>query len=177
MSEQSDHFVRRPGEMLFSLLLVIFSVTAFWQSYAISGFKGLSEPGVFPMLASAAMLLSSIVILVDVFKLKQAQINGRPIGWQQGISKFHKEVVPLRLMVMLFLIAAYVIATPLFGFVISSAAFLLLSFWYLWKKRIFISIALTVVSLAIIYIIFRIVFQVVLPQGSLIQGTFMQGWF
>ncbi len=66
MSEPSRPAERRQGEVMFSLLLAVFSVTAFWQAFAISGFRGLSEPGVFPMLASATMLVSSLLILKEV---------------------------------------------------------------------------------------------------------------
>ncbi len=164
MSDAPRPPARRPGEVAFSLLLAVFSVTAFWQSYAISGFKGLSEPGVFPMLASATMLLSSLVILRDVM-LKQA-------GPETGFEPFRRDIVPVRLVVVVGLILAYVIAMPLLGFVVSSAGFLFLAVWYLWRKGPLMSAALTLASLAAIYVIFRQVFQVVLPQGSLIQGVF-----
>lgn len=164
MSELSGPAARRPGEMVFSLLLVVFSVTAFWQSYAISGFTGLSEPGVFPMLASATMLVSSLLILKDVVS--------KPENPEAGFTRFRQQIVPLRLVGVILLILAYVVAMPLLGFVASSAGFLFLSFWYLWRKGPLVSAALTVVSLAVIYFIFRQVFQVVLPQGSLTQGLF-----
>jgi len=164
MSELSGPVARRPGEVLFSLGLAVFSVTAFWQSYAISGFSGLSEPGVFPMLASATMLVSSLLILKDVLS--------KPAGPDAGFARFRQEIVPLRLVGVILLILAYVVAMPLLGFVASSAGFLFLSFWYLWRKGPLVSAALALVSLAAIYVIFRQVFQVVLPQGSLMQGLF-----
>ncbi|MEO9875562.1 MAG: tripartite tricarboxylate transporter TctB family protein [Anderseniella sp.] len=164
MSELSGPGARRPGEVLFSLGLSVFSVTAFWQSYAISGFSGLSEPGVFPMLASATMLVSSLLILKDVLS--------KPAAPDAGFARFRQEIVPLRLVGVILLILAYVVAMPLLGFVASSAGFLFLSFWYLWRKGPLVSAALALVSLAAIYVIFRQVFQVVLPQGSLMQGLF-----
>lgn len=164
MSEFSRPVARRPGEVVFSLVLAVFSVTAFWQSFAISGFAGLSEPGVFPMLASATMLISSLLILKDVLS--------KPAGPDAGFAGFRQEVVPLRLVGVILLILAYVVAMPLLGFVVSSAGFLFLSIWYLWRKGPLVSAVLTVTSLAAIYFIFRQVFQVVLPQGSLMQGFF-----
>ena len=164
MSEPSTSAARRPGEVVFSLLLAVFSVSAFWQSHAISGFRGLSEPGVFPMLASATMLVSSLVILRDVLS--------RPATPGSGFARFRQEIIPLRLVGVIALILAYVVAMPLLGFVISSAGFLFLSFWYLWRKGPLVSALLTGVSLSIIYFIFRQIFQVVLPQGSLTSGLF-----
>lgn len=164
MSELSGPSARRPGEVVFSLLLAVFSVTAFWQSYAISGFTGLSEPGVFPMLASATMLVSSLVILKDVLS--------KPADPGAGFARFRQAILPMRLIGVIILILAYVVTMPLLGFVASSAGFLFLSFWYLWRKGPLVAAALTVTSLAVIYFIFRQVFQVVLPQGSLMQGLF-----
>lgn len=164
MSEPSTPSARRPGELLFSLLLAVFSVTAFWQSYAISGFTGLSEPGVFPMLASATMLISSLVIVRDVVS--------KPATADAGFAQFRRDIVPARLIVVVGFILAYVITMPLLGFLVSSAGFLFLSFWYLWRRGPLVAAILTVVSLGAIHVVFRQVFQVVLPQGSLIQGMF-----
>lgn len=66
----------------------------------------------------------------------------------------------------------YVVAMPLLGFVISSGLFLFATFAYLWRKNLLISLILTAGSLAAIHVIFRIVFQVVLPGGSLVRGLF-----
>lgn len=164
MSEPSSPIARRPGEVMFCLLLAVFSVTAFWQAFAISGFTGLSEPGVFPMLASATMLVCSLLILKDVLS--------KPAAPGVGFASFRQEIVPLRLVGVILLILAYVVTMPLLGFVASSAGFLFLSFWYLWRKGPLVSMVLTVTSLAVIYFIFRKIFQVVLPQGSLTAGFF-----
>ncbi len=162
MSGAQKESLRRPGEMVFSILLIVFSVTAFWQSYAISGLRGLSEPGVFPMLASATMLLSSLVIMRELMAKGSTS--------QDRQSSFLRDIVPLRLLVVVGFILAYVVAMPLIGFVFSSAVFLFASFWLLWRKGPVISAALTLASLAIVYIVFRMVFQVVLPGGSMIRG-------
>ncbi len=162
MSGAVKNSVRHPGEIVFSILLIVFSVTAFWQSYAISGLRGLSEPGVFPMLASATMVLSSLVIMRKLIAKRQSS--------EVGQASFLKDIVPFQLLVVVGFILVYVVAMPLIGFVFSSAIFLFASFWLLWRKGPFVSAALTAGSLAVVYVVFRLVFQVVLPGGSLIQG-------
>jgi len=161
MSVTTGDSVRRPGEVVFAMLLVVCSVTAFWQSFAISGLRGLSEPGVFPMLASATMLISSLLILKDVIASSSAQ---------RDKSFFFVEIVPYRLLLIVGFILAYIIAMPLIGFIFSSSIFLFASFWLLWRKGPMISAALTLGSLAVVYFVFRMIFQVVLPGGSLIEG-------
>ena len=67
---------------------------------------------------------------------------------------------------------AYVVAMPRLGFVISSAVFLFAAFWFLWRRGPLISLLLAASSLGGVYLVFRKVFQVVLPQGSLTVGMF-----
>lgn len=166
---KEEKIIRKPGEILFSIFLTVFSVTAFWQAYAISGFTGLSTAGIFPMLASLAMIVCSLIITKDVF----AKQPHKHSSFANGVN----EILPITLIYMIVLIMAYLLAMPLIGFVLSSTAFLFISFAILWKKPIWLSAFLAVFSLAIIYLIFRTVFQVVLPQGSLIQGSILEGLF
>lgn len=183
---------KQPGETGFALLLLVFSVTAFWQAYAISGFTGLATPGVFPMLASATMVVAATCILLQSlrslpggdFKSKaglstagqskagQAMAGLSTAGQSAAGGGFFQAVLPPRLLIMVALITAYVIAMPVFGFLLASAAFLFVSFSYLWRKSLLVSVLLTVGSLASVYLVFRKLFQVVLPDG-----TWLQGWF
>ena len=159
MKPQTPH--RRPGELVFALLIVVFSVAALWQSYSISGFSGKTTPGVFPMIASGVMVISGIVVLMSA-----TQLPAPP----EGAPGFLAEILTLRHMVVIGLVLAYVLLMPLIGFVVSSAVFLFCSFQFLWRKNPLLMLALTGVTLVIIYVVFREVFQVVLPQGILLQG-------
>lgn len=159
MTSQAPH--RRPGELIFALLLVMFSVAAFWQAYGISGFSGKTEPGVFPMIASSVMMISSAVILVSA---------ARQPGPAKGTPGFFTEVLTTRHLVLIVLVLGYVLLMPQLGFVLSSALFLFSAFQFLWRKNPILILALTAIALALIYFVFRELFQVVLPQGALLQG-------
>ncbi len=115
------------------------------------------------MLAAGTMILSALAILRDT--LANSVMN------EPGsiARRFVEEVTPLRLVVVIVLIFAYVAAMPLVGFIYSSAGFLFLMLAYLWRKGILVSLALSGFSLALIYVVFRLLFQVVLPQGTLWQ--------
>ena len=154
---------RRPGELAFALILVVFSVAAFWQAYGISGFSGKTTPGVFPMLASGIMVISSLSILVSA-----ARLPPKP----KDAPGFFAEVVSVNHIVLIGFVFGYVLLMPLFGFVLSSAIFLSAAFQFLWRKNPIVTLALTAFTLIVIYIIFREVFQVFLPQGTLLQGYF-----
>ena len=41
----SSPSLRKPGELIFALLLVIFSVFVFWQAYKIAGLSSMSSWG------------------------------------------------------------------------------------------------------------------------------------
>ena len=159
MKPQTPH--RRPGELVFALMIVVFSVGALWQSYSISGFSGKTTPGVFPMIASGVMVISGVVVLMSA-----TQLPAPP----EGATGFLAEILTLRHMVVIGLVLAYVLLMPLIGFVASYAVFLFCSFQFLWRKNPLLMLALTGVTLVIIYVVFREVFQVVLPQGILLQG-------
>ena len=85
---------------------------------------------------------------------------------------FFDSVLPLRVVIVMLLISGYVFAMPLFGFLPASATFLFLSFSYLWRKSVLVSLLLTFFSVVAVYLVFRQLFQVVLPQGTLLQGWF-----
>jgi putative tricarboxylic transport membrane protein len=156
---------RRPGELVFALVLLVFAVTAFWQAYDISGLNGLSTPGVFPMLATGAMVLASVINLLS-------QIKAPPSSNQHGSAahRFLREYLPVRHLVVIGLLLAYVLTMPFLGFVVGSGAFLLAVIQYLWRKNPFFTLAIAALTLALIYLVFRTMFQVVLPQGSLFPG-------
>jgi len=154
---------RRPGELAFVMIILLGSLWLFWQSVLISGFSGLSTPGVFPMLASGVMVVSGLWILRDT--ARRAPDDG-------GFWRFLEQVTPLRQAVMLAFVALYVAAMPWLGFVVASGVFLFVAITFLWRRRLWLTAGLSGVALATIYLIFRVAFQVVLPRGSLFQGMF-----
>lgn len=148
-----------PGELVFSACLLVFSVWAFWQSYAISGLESLFGPGVFPMLASAVMILSGLAILVRALKERRLQSDD-----PEPVLPY---LFPLRLITFVPLMVAFAAAMPWIGFFPSAALFILASIAFLWRRNIVWTLTVTAISVVAIYVIFRLVFQVVLPSGVL----------
>ncbi|RVU36668.1 tripartite tricarboxylate transporter TctB family protein [Hwanghaeella grinnelliae] len=148
----------RPGERLFALLLVLFAALVFWQSYEISGFKGLTTGGVMPMFASGVMVATSIFLLSRTLAKPQ---NGD--GSLAGLAAF---LFPLRVVLFALAVLGYVISIPVIGFLPASAVFLFVAIWRLWKTGVLRAGFVTVVAVGAIHVLFRIVFQVVLPSGS-----------
>ncbi len=157
----ADSRTRRPGELVFTALLAVFSLLAAWQAWLIAGFSSPSSPGVFPMLATAAMVVSGVAILADTARKRPAAERG-------VLRAFLAEVTPARLAIFAAMIIAYMFALEPVGFVVSSFVFLFAAIAYLYRGSIVLSLAISALSLAAIYFVFRYVFSVVLPTGSLI---------
>ncbi|MEM8686921.1 MAG: tripartite tricarboxylate transporter TctB family protein [Pseudomonadota bacterium] len=148
----------RPGERAFALLLVCFAGYAFWESYAISGFKGLTTGGVMPMLASGVMVATGLVILGGSLR------KAAPL--QSGLQGIVAYLFPLRVVLFTLLLTVYVAAIPSAGFLLSSGVLLFVAVWWLWRKGPLWALLISFVSIGVIHVLFRVVFQVVLPMGS-----------
>ncbi len=148
----------RPGERLFAVLLVLSAGVIFSQSYGISGFDGLTTGGVMPMLASGVMVVTSIFILSDTIR--------RPVGAETGLRALVMFLFPLRVVLIALLVAGYGLAIPVLGFLPASGILLFVAIWGLWTKGPLWALALSLLSVIAIHVLFRLVFQVVLPSGS-----------
>jgi len=156
-----------PGELTFALVMLLFGLTSLWLAFRIAGLSSWSSPGVFPMLAGAAMSISGIAILRNTLAMKRPEIApGSTLSRQFG----HK-ILPLPIVMFTLLIVAYMLLLERLGFVLSSLGFLIASMYALGERRILRTVAISVVSLAAIYLVFQTAFSVVLPEG-LIERAF-----
>lgn len=158
MSDQQPG--RQPGELAFSLLLLIASLFLVWQAWTIAGFASLSSAGVMPMLATGTMALSGLVIL--------GQTARRRAPARQGVARrFLAEVTPPRLALFAAMIVLYMLALEPAGFLFSSFLFLFAGMAFLHRRSLLLSLVVSAASLALIWFVFRHVFAVVLPAGRL----------
>jgi putative tricarboxylic transport membrane protein len=155
---------RRPGEMVFSVLMLVLSLFILWTAYGIAGFSALSSPGAFPMAAGAVMVIASTVTLLRDVR--------RPVA-KGGTQAFFAQIMPPVVGVFIGFIAVFGILFESAGFLASAFAFLLASIWYLHKRGIIPALLLTVVSLIGIYVVFRLIFAVVLPEGIVPEREIM----
>lgn len=154
--------MKQGGETVFVAVLILFSAAALWLAYGIAGFSKWSSPGVFPMLASATMLVCGLFIFRD-----NQKVGSTPVITEQPTIDA-SPTLPIRVVIISVLLALYVVAMPTLGFLLSSGLFLLTSISYLWKKPLWMALLVSAVSLAAIHVVFRLVFQVILPKGTLI---------
>jgi hypothetical protein len=138
---------------MFSLLLLALSLFLLYQAYDISGFASVSSPGVFPMVAAAVMVVSVAAVIV------RERREAAPAG-------FMRRVAPPVLLITIALIVALMLALEATGFVIAAGAFLFVTILFLERGRPVRAALVAVVAVAAIYAIFRLGFQVVLPEAE-----------
>lgn len=149
---------RFPGELFFSLLMLMGSLVLVHQAFSIAGFRSFSSAGVFPMIAAGTMVLSGTAIVLKTFRTSPA-FEG------SFLANFSKEVAGPKIIFISALIAAYLYALQPLGFVISSTLFLAIAICVLHRRHYLWMILLSIASVAVIYVLFRMVFIVVLPRG------------
>jgi putative tricarboxylic transport membrane protein len=155
---------RRPGEIAFGVALLMFSLFMLWQAYEISGFSSLSSAGAFPMAMAAIMVVTATISLMHSLRLSS------PRG---GMRLFVKQILPPTVVVFSLLILGYSLLLEPLGFVLASFVFLLVSSWFLQAGQFKRALLLSVISIVRVYIVFRLMFQVVLPEGVIPERSIM----
>lgn len=150
---------RRPGELVFNLALVAGSAFLLWSAYGISGFEALSAPGVVPMVTTGTMLVCGGLILRDTLKKSATTAE-----------KLHRDILPMPIIVTIILIAAYSLLLKPLGFLPTSFLFLTVLIRYLAGGSLTKAAGISLLTVALIYLVFRIVFHVLMPQGIVPEG-------
>lgn len=148
--------VQNPGELYFLLLLFSVFSLFFYEALKQDGvLEGeLAGPGVIPQLMIGASLIMVVMLLL------QFRRNGYKEGKIINVINilFSKDLVAILMTVIL-----YALLLENLKFILTSALFLFFSMVLLDRKKYFHKLMLSLASVAIIVLIFRYVFQVVLP--------------
>jgi hypothetical protein len=146
---------RKPGELVFSMALLMFSIAALYLSSGISGFSSISAPGTLPLLASTILVLSALLITRQTWSLPPTPD-----------ASFTSMITPITLINFSLLGLGYVALLTLVGFVLSTLIYLFASILYLHRQGWLLAFFVSLNSLATIYVIFRVTFKVLLPEGA-----------
>lgn len=154
---------RRPGERAFTIFLLVASLALLWNAYGISGFKKLSSPGTVPMATTAVMVITALMILKSTWKLPQVQ--GETI---------RKDIFPPVVIAFVALLAVFAAALKSLGFIIAAALFLIFGIRMLTTRGWGYSIGISLGSLFVIWLVFRIIFRVLMPEGVFPEAEMIQ---
>lgn len=157
---------RRPGELIFAGFLLVASLYLLWSAYGIEnpfGPNGLSSPRSIPLATTATMVISAALVLFKTARL--------PLDRAETISK--DILPPVVLVFAVFLVLYGIVLRPL-GFLPTSALFLIASVKILAKRSWIWTLTVSLVSLMVIWLIFRIVFSVLMPAGIVPEAEVIQ---
>jgi len=115
------------------------------------------------MAATLAMVISAAILVVKTIKL--------PLDRAETLAR---DILPINVVVFAFFLTAYgVLLVPL-GFLPTSALFLIFGIKLLAKRNWRWTIGVSLTSLIVIWLIFRIVFSVLMPAGIVPEAEFIQ---
>lgn len=155
--------IGKSGEVGFAMLAFVGSLILLYSSYGISGFTALSGAGSFPMAVTALMVVTSASVLRTTMQQRQPNPGNRFFG----------QIMPPVVGAFCGLIAVYAVLFDSLGFLLSSAFFLLAGFKLLHRVSWVRTLLLTIFSLLAVYVVFRLVFQVILPEGIVSEGKIL----
>lgn len=164
-SSEAAPSLRRPGEATFAAFFVTLSLVMLWAAHDISGFAALSAPGSVPMATTLVMAVTSILVLARTLR--------RPAD---PAGSLRRDVLPAVLLIMAGMLLGYALLLRPFGFLPTSALFLIAAIKLLSRRGWGFTLATSLGSLLAIYLVFRIVFTVLMPAGIVPEGQMIQ-WF
>lgn len=153
---------RRPGEALFTCLLIAASLFLLYTAYGIAGFDALSSAGAIPMITTATMVICGLIILWQNLKQRPSETE-----------TIRHDILPVPVIVTMLAIIAYAILLKPLGFLPVSFLFLLGLIRFFSGRSLRFSLVASLVSVAAIFVVFRLIFSVLMPQGIIPEGEIL----
>ena len=160
---------KRAGESTFGVIMLLVSLAFAWQSYEISGFSALSSPGAFPLAASAVMVIAALIVVVGDMR-REHEVEG-PLS--DKARSFSSDITPSIVVVFAGFVIGYAALLESLGFLPTSFLFLFAAIQFLHRGSVAFSFFVALGSLIAIYVVFRLVFTVVLPEGIVPEREIM----
>jgi hypothetical protein len=111
------------------------------------------------MAAAATMVIASLIVVIGDARKRR--------------SRDSEPILPLTVAIFIGLVLAYAVALAPLGFIPATFLFLAIGTKLLYRSGWPATLGLALGSLIVIYVVFRIVFQVVLPEGVFPEGEMM----
>lgn len=154
---------RRPGELAFAAVLLVFSLALLWNAYGISGFTALSGAGAIPMATSFVMALTAGIVMLKTARL--------PLDRTETLAR---DILPGVVVIFAVFLVAYGFLLRPLGFLPTSALFLIATIKLLSRRSLAWTVLVSLGSLIVVWLIFRIVFTVLMPAGIVPEGEIIQ---
>ena len=158
---------RQPGEIIFIVLLLAFSIFLLYHAWQISGFESYTSAGAYPMVTTGVMIASGLVALFQSLKTpREPGETGESLARQ-----FWRVITPPLILVFTIITIGYMVLLEKLGFVVTSYLFLVISMYVLGSRNILLNLGVGALTLGVIYVVFQTIFSVTLPAGAWLEGV------
>jgi hypothetical protein len=123
------------------------------EAHGIAGFSALGSPGALPLAAGSVMLVSAGVVFA------RALPAGRTA--RAGLET----LLPFRLLGFAALVVLFAALLDGAGFLLAGTGFLIAAMLWLHRRQPLRVVAWSLLAVLLVYILFRLVFEVLLPEG------------
>ncbi len=148
-------------EILLSIIFMIISMTIYILTYQFPQQTVALSPAVFPRFVSACLFILSVTLLI------QGIAGVKKDSEQKKVQSTIYKVFILKLLLMILLAFFYTRILPIAGYAVATPPFVAGAMLLFNEKRWIWIIAVSIITTALLYILFRIVFKIPLPRFSL----------
>lgn len=156
------------GELFFLWFMVAFCAFWVWQSaLVLKQEPGASGGGAFPFACSVIMLLMSLLSIWETRKYEKAfpKVHG-------AVAKIGETLTwlfPKNVLFTMFYVLVYALVLKKIGFILATFMFLAACMITVRTEKPWKSILISAASVAVIYVIFQLLFRVRLPEITLFR--------
>lgn len=149
-------------DLIFNIGLLIFTIYCYIYIGATTPESGVNELGAafWPQLILILMGLLLVVSIKDIIKKDKKDNKLALTG--ANIQEFFKSKLFIGMVIVL--VMAFVLET--LGFLVTTCAFLIAYCWLLGEKRIHIMVLVGLIATIVLYLIFSVGLQIMLPRGT-----------
>ncbi len=160
---EKNKFARKPGEKGFSIIILVIGILFLIESIRMFMEEPTSSSyGALPLFLSVSIVILMLKIILVEYRNKGT--NKEKVSLMDSITSVKNYVFTKDIVFQFIFVAAYCILLILgLGFEISSSLFLLVSMTYLMRGQLLKNSAYTLITMFFILIVFKTVFQVILP--------------
>jgi len=147
------------GELIFNIILFVVSLFLYYVAGTFKQFAPYTKlgPDFWPKgILLGIIFLSGILLLKSIIPLVKHEVRKSSTGSVQE---------PYRLFLVIVISFAYAFGMGIFGFLLSTIVFQIVLLYLLKVKRVFLIIFVSLLNTAILYILFIVALDMLLPPG------------
>lgn len=148
-------------EIFLSIVFMVISMTIYILTYQFPQQTVALSPKVFPQFVSTCLFILSVALLI------QGIAGVKKDSEQKKVELTLNKIFIIRMLLMITFAFLYIQILPLAGFILATSLFLAGLMLLFNEKRWFRILAVSIITAVLLYILFRMVFKIFLPQFSL----------